>query len=87
MSQFENVFGTLAERGDIDLDDAQAKIEVAAKGAVRDRSFQIAVGRGNGADIGLDGLSAADTLERMPFQPWQPPSEAAVLTWHRAMFW
>ena len=68
LRQLDDVFRTLAQWRDDDFDDVQAEIQIAAKAALADRFFQIAVGSRNHADIHFDGAAAPDALKRMPLQ-------------------
>ena len=47
---------------------AQSKVEIAAKASVDHVPLQIAIRGGDHPHVDLDGLGAADALERMPFQ-------------------
>jgi len=58
-----HVFGTLAQRRDVDGEDVEAVIKVAAEFALGDKSGEVVVGGGDNADIHADGAVAAEALE------------------------
>ena len=55
LAQRHDVGGTLAQRRNLDVEDAEAVEEVLAKLAALDGFSQIAVGRGDDADVRLQG--------------------------------
>src|SRR5438132_886323 len=58
-----NVLGSLAQRRDVDGKDVQAVVEVFAEALLLDQPSEVAVRRGDQADVDLDRPGAADTLE------------------------
>src|SRR5436190_5436587 len=58
-----DVVGSLAQRRDVDREDVQAVVEVVAEALLLDQPGQVAVRRGDQADVDLDRPGAADTLE------------------------
>ncbi len=66
--QFNHIFGAFAQRRHEDLEDPQAKIEVAPELPFGDGLLQVAIGGRHGAHIDADLLIAAHSFERMPFQ-------------------
>src|SRR5690606_20440412 len=63
LDEERDVPGALAERGQADGHDVEAVEEVLAERALSDELLEIAVGRGDEADVDVDGLDAADALE------------------------
>src|SRR5260370_6949819 len=61
--QERDVFGALAERGDLDGENVQAVIEVAAEGALCYAFRKIGVGCGDDADVHALGAIAAEPFE------------------------
>src|SRR5690606_12485653 len=62
-SQLEHVFASLAQRRHLELEDRQPMVEVEAEGAPIDGAGEIAVGRGENADVDQSILNAADAPE------------------------
>ena len=58
-----DLLGPLAERGDEDIDDVEAVVEVLAKGPLGDRLFEVLVGGGDDADVDLDVAVGAQPRE------------------------
>ena len=58
-----DVLDAFAERRDVDADDVEAVEQVLAEGAGFDGAFGLAVGGGDDADVGAQGLVAADAGE------------------------
>src|SRR5439155_4824654 len=56
-----DVVGSLAQRRDLDREDVQAVVEVVAEALLLDQPGQVAVRRGDQADVDLDRPGAADT--------------------------
>ena len=61
--QIRDVLAPLAQRHQVELQDAEAVIEIAAETAGRRLDGEVAVGRGNHADVGLSRLERADALD------------------------
>ncbi len=67
-SQGNDVFRTLAQRRNAELELAEAMKKILAKAAFFDRSFEILIGGGDDADIDFDFAVAAETVERLAIQ-------------------
>src|SRR6187549_690211 len=63
VAQRDDVRGTIAQRRNLDVEDAEAVEQVLAKAAALHRFPQVAVGRGDHPDIRLDEPRAAEALE------------------------
>ena len=63
VDQERDVLLALAQRRHGDVDDVQAVEEVVAEFALAHQFLEVLVGGGDEADVGLDGLVAADALE------------------------
>ena len=63
VAQRHDVRGTIAQRRNLDVEDAEAVEQVLAKGAALHRFPQVAVGRGDHPDVRLDEPRAAEALE------------------------
>src|SRR5882762_8828898 len=63
LGQQRDVVGSVAERGDFDGNDIQPIVKVLAELALRDGAFQVAIARGQDADVHGDWLVASDPLE------------------------
>src|SRR2546423_11874053 len=63
LRQNRYVFLSLAQRRQVDVDDVQAVVEVLAETSLLHHLLQIAVGRGDDADVDLDRLHAAEAHE------------------------
>ena len=66
-----NVASALAQRWQLDREDVETIVEILAELAVAYRLAQIAVGGGDDAHVGLDGLVAPDALELVLLQDAQ----------------
>src|SRR4029078_6178946 len=62
-AQGENVLGSLSQRRQFQRDDVQAEEEVFSKGARGDVLFEIAVGRGDQAEICGDVSGSSEATE------------------------
>src|ERR1043166_3365582 len=60
-----NVFATVAERRDAELDDAQAIVEVLAKTSGFGRGLEVLVGGGDEPDVDTNRLISPAPLERL----------------------
>ena len=58
LGEQRDVLAALAQRRDPHLDHVEPVVEVLAEGAARDLGLEIAVGRGDHADVDLDLLGA-----------------------------
>ena len=61
--QRRHVFAAIAQRGQLQVNDVQAVIQILAEAAFADEREQIDVGGGDDADIDLDLLGAAEAHE------------------------
>src|SRR5207237_10366430 len=68
LNEKDEVFPALPQRWQLDGEAAQAKVEVLAKATIGDERREVLVGRGQDADIRLDGLIAAEPLELLLLQ-------------------
>src|SRR5260370_277702 len=60
-----DVLGSLPQRRDLDREDVQAVVEVVAEPLLLDHLDEVAVRRGDQADVDLDRPGAAEALERL----------------------
>src|SRR5678816_2341844 len=63
VAQGNDVRGTIAQRRNLDVEDAETVEQVLAKAAALHRFPQVAVGRGDHPDVRLDEPRAAEALE------------------------
>ena len=63
LHQQRNVVAPLAQRGQLHRDHVEAIEEILAERALGDHLREIGVGRGDDADVDLDGVRVADALE------------------------
>src|SRR5262249_17537362 len=61
--QQHHIITAIAERRNLNLEHIDAVIQIRAERPVRDRLLQIAVGRGDDANIGAADAGTAETLE------------------------
>ncbi|MPN53112.1 hypothetical protein SDC9_200776 [bioreactor metagenome] len=61
--QQRDVLAPFAQRRQADADDVQAMEEILAEQPVLDPAFQVLVGRGDDADVGLDRRMPANPVE------------------------
>ncbi len=73
IGQQQHVGLALPQRRHVDGKDVQAVVEIAPEGAVFDRVFQVLIGGGDDAHVGLDGLVAAHPLEFFLLEHPQQP--------------
>ncbi len=62
LGEQQDVLPTLAQRGQADGEHGEAIVEVVAEAALGHRRVEVAVGRGDEADVGLEGRRAAHPL-------------------------
>src|SRR5258705_7536674 len=58
-----NLLGAIAERGDEDVDDVEAVVEVLAEASLGDGALQVLIGGGDDADVDLDVAAGAQAGE------------------------
>ena len=63
LGEGRDLLGPVAERGDEDIDDVEAVVEVLAKGPLGHRLFEVLVGGGDDADVDLDVAVGAQPRE------------------------
>ena len=63
LSQDRDGLKTLAQRGDMDLEDIEAIVQILAELTVVDRRLEISIGRRNDANIGSNRLPTPDARE------------------------
>ena len=63
LSEKYHVIITIAQRRNSDIEHVHAVIQISAERASRDRFVEIAIGRGDHANVGPDEACAAETLE------------------------
>src|SRR6185369_13749332 len=68
LDQGADVLRALAQRRDVDARHREPEIEIGPEGPLIGLGAQVAVGRGDDADVDLDVLLAADAAERPPLE-------------------
>ena len=63
LDERRNLLAALAQRRQLQPDDVEAVEEVLAEAALGDELFEVGVGRGDDADVDLDGLRLAERVD------------------------
>src|SRR5262245_30997367 len=71
INEHGQIFKPIPQRGQPDCENTQAVIKVAAKLLQGHELFQLAIGGGDDANIGLDCLASADPLKTLLLQDAQ----------------
>src|ERR1044071_735951 len=66
-SEQDDILAALAQRGNLDREDREAKEEIATKLSMLDRQAQVFVGRRDDAHVNRDGRASTDAIHRLLF--------------------